>query len=256
MESEHTNTPREPEQTNVASELENTAIAPETPLLAPVPFYHRKSFWITAVLIIVVLGGLYFASSRNVFIPAVAEVNGMKITKAEFDESLALIHQSAALQGVNLEDIATEDVVRDQALEVLINNALLITAAKSEGISASKGEIDEKYSELVAEVGDTDVFAAKMQEVGLTEEKLRKNIEDRILADKYIESVTDIEDVTISDDEILEFYNSIPDDGREIPPLEDVKTDLGTGLKLQKQQQILESVLEDLRNSATIELHI
>lgn len=227
-------------------------------LLAPVPFWHKTSFWVKLTLaLIILIGGIYYTTTSGTFDSAVAEVNGLKITQAEYDESVSLIEQNATLQGINLTDIGAEEAIKTQALDVLINNALLITAAENYGISVDQSEIDEKYNELTESLGGTETLEARMAEVGLTEDSLKSNIEERILADKYVEAVTDIEDIQVSDEEISAFYNQLSATTEsELPPLEGIKEDIAFQLRAQQQQEIIEATLEDLKKEADITINI
>jgi hypothetical protein len=234
-----------------------SGIDEDTPLLAPVPFYRNKNFIVKLTIgIAIIAGGIYYAYTNNVFSPAVATVNGVKITQEEYNESVSLIEDSATLQGINLADINAEAVIKQQALDVLIDNLLLITAAKKEGLSVTKEEVDEKYAELVSQLGSGEELAARMAEVGLTEKKLKSNIADRVLADKYIETTTDIENVVASEEEITEFYTTIKATNPEVPPLEAIKDQVAGEIQRQKQQQIIDDVLKNLREKGEIVVNI
>ena len=228
----------------------------ETPLLAPVPFYRKKYFLRSLIAIIVIAGAAYYAYTNNIFGTSVAEINGIEISQAEFDESLALIEESATLQGIDLTQPGAMEEIETQALEVLINNALLVSAAEKAGITVSDEEIDEKYVELTLQLGGGEELTLRMEEVGLSEDKLKQNIKDRILADKYIETLTDIENIIITDAEIAEFYETLTASGSEIPPIEDIGEQISAQLLLQTQQQIINSILEGLKSEANIEINI
>lgn len=265
MEPEHTHNPNRTEQTQdpmpqaapaVGPEADATNQQTETPLLAPVPFYKKKSFAFLIIALIIILGGAYYAYTSGLFAPAVAEVNGSKITEAELNENIALIEASAAQQGINLAEVGAEEAIRNQALESLINNELLLSAAKREGVTASDEEMTEIYNQLVSDVGSEELLLGRMAEIGLTEERLLSNIRERILADKYIEATTDIEDIQVTDEEIADFYAGLEATATtELPPLEGLRTEIAGQIRLQKQQAILAEVMERLRNEADIVIY-
>lgn len=227
-------------------------------LLAPVPFYRKKSFWISPIVLLVIAGILYFIYINNVFAPSVAEVNGVKITEAALEESVALIEASAAQQGINLAEIGAEEDVRQQALEVLINNTLLVSAAKAEGIIVTDAEVNATYDELVADLGSAEALSLQLAEIGLTEAKLRTDLEERLYAQKYFELKTDFENIPVSDEEIMNFYERLATTANidELPPLEGIRSEIAAQIRLQKQQEIVTRVIETLRSEAEIVVHI
>ncbi len=239
-------------------------ITPETPagvctagFDAPAePFYKKYATYIALALgAAIILGaGFYMYSGFSTRGAVVATVNGTKIYQAELDESVNLLSQSAAAQGADVSDPATLAEIRTQALDVLISNTLITAAAEKEGVTVSADDVQKQYDELLAQFGTQEELSAKMTEVGLTEEKLRTNISDRILADRYVEAVTDIETVTVTDEEIAEFLKAVSTNGAEMPPLEEIRPQIEAQLIGQKQQELITSLLEKLRAEASVEL--
>jgi hypothetical protein len=258
----------EPEQkeNQAAPEAAPTSEAPATsssgevtpPLSHAVPFYKRYQTAIAAVVaVLILLGAGYYVYTKNYQDGGtVATVNGKVIYKKEFDDSVALMEQSATAQGIDLSQETIRKEIRDQALTVLINNALLITAAEDAGFKASNEDIEAKYAELVTEVGGEEELTQRMTEIGLTPEKLRSNIKERILADQYIESETDISSLTVSDEEVNQFMASLNTGETELPPIEEIRPQIEAQILSQKQQQIVADLIAKLRTEATIETRI
>lgn len=210
---------------------------------------------IAAVLIIGAIS--YYVYTNNYSHGSVvAVVNRTKLYQDEFEDSVKLMEQNASQQGIDITDASVTTEIRNQALSVLIDNALILTAAKKSGVTASAEEVQEKYDALITDLGSQEALTAKMVEIGLTEEKLRSNIEERILADKYIEAETDIENVTVSDVEVTEFAKTVTDGGMELPPLDEVRPQIEAEITAQKKQQIVTNLLDTLRSDATIEKKI
>ncbi len=220
------------------------------------PFYKKYATYIALALgATIILGaGFYMYSGFGTRGAVVATVNGTKIYQTELDESVNLLSQSAAAQGADVSDPATLAEIRTQALEVLISNTLITAAAEEEGITVSTEDVQKQYDGLLAQFGTQEELTAKMTEVGLTEEKLRENISDRVLADRYVEAVTDIETVTVTDEEIAEFVKTISEGGTEIPPLEEIRPQIESQIIMQKQQEIVTALIEKLRAEASIEI--
>lgn len=244
------------------NQTENHVKSGELPQTSSTPTSERGNGKkaIIALLIVVVLAGLAYYAFKMAK-PATnddvaALVNGTAISKSEYNESLAMVTQNATSMGVDMTDSAIQEDIKKQALDILINNTLLIDGAKKSGITASNDEVQSEYDKLVTELGGDEALKAKMQEVGLTEEKLRSNISDRILVDAYLQKETDIENVSVSDEEVNDFYSSIAQNSTTTPPLSDIKDQITAQLEGQKRQVIVNDFLTTLRNNAQIEIKV
>ena len=232
-------------------------VLPTTHLDTPLPWYKNQKLLIAlGIAVVLLIGAGYYAYVMYTTGGSVATVNGKKISQNEFNESVTLIEQNATLQGIDLTQESARKEIETQALEALINNALLITAAEKAGFEVTGEDIQVKYDELAEQLGGADILATKMVEVGLTEEKLRSNIADRILSDLYIESVTTIEELTVSTEEVNEFIKTINVGEAELPPLEEIRPQIESQILGQKRQQIVTDLLAKLRSEATIETKI
>lgn len=250
----------------VVGVLPETVLNTETPtgetapiilLEAPTPWYKNTKVLLAMGIAIALLGGAsYYAYTMYTTGGTVAVINGTKITQKEFNENVVLIEQNATLQGADITDEATKKEIQNQALEVLINNALLLTAASAAGFSVTDDDVQKKYDELATQLGGAEALSAKMVEVGLTEQKLRSNIAERILSDLYIESVTTIEELAVSDVEVAEFYKTINTGDAKLPPLTEIEAQIKEQILGQKRQQIVTDLLAKLRAEGSVEIKI
>ncbi len=226
---------------------------------ATTPVQNTKLKIAAAIIVlgIVVSGGVYYM--LNVRADTVAIVNGFKITRDEFDKNVSMIMQSATLSGADVADPIVVKQINDQALDILINNALLIEGARGAGISADGAEVQTQYDAIVASVGGAEELAKRMAEVGLTEEQLRSNIEDRILADAFIEAQTDIKNLSVSDEEVQSYYDTVASqitEGTETPSLDEIKPQIEAQILSQKQQELVTAFLKKLRDEATVDIKL
>jgi hypothetical protein len=227
-----------------------------TPMTEPTPTPRKKISRVHLALIAGVIAGLalgyFFFVRANVDVAAV--VNGTKITQAKVNENIDMMKKSAELQGIDVNDPVVATEIQTQALENLINNELLLGAARESGVTANEAAIQSAYETLVSEVGGEEVLKSRMETVGLTSDTLMGNISDRLMVDQYIESVTDIETVAVSDEEIATYLESITTEGVTLPPLEEIKPQIESTILAQKQQGIVDDLLAQLRSEATIEI--
>lgn len=209
-----------------------------------------------ALLVLLGAGGYYFYTQKMDKGNVVALVGDAKIYEKDYLESATLIEQNAKAQGADLNDEAIKTEIKTQALDILINNQLLLAAASSANIASNDEDVQKKYDELATQLGGPEALTTEMTKVGLTEEKLRSNIRERVIADKYIESVTDIENVKVSDEEIADFVKTVTEGGQELPPLEQIKPQIQQQILGQKQQQIVTDLLAKLRSETTVDVKI
>lgn len=250
-----------PESTPTASAAATTdaAMAPATvadakkPLITP----ERKRMLITAAIIIVlggiIAGGYYLYTTRY---EPVAIVNGFKIARKEFNDSVSMITQTASLQGANIEDATVQQQINDQALEILVSNKLLLEGATAKGITADDTAVQAEYDKLITELGSEEELTKRMAEVGISEAKLRSNIAERLVVDAYLKAETAIDEVVIDEKDLKDRYDSYVAGGVDIPPFEDVRAQLESQMIGEKQQEIVNTFITALKEKAAIEIKI
>jgi hypothetical protein len=216
------------------------------------PFYKNTQLMGAIVAAVIILGGAgyYVYSTQYAKGGVIATVNGEKIYQADLAENIDRMNQGALAQGVDIADPAIKVEIEKQAYQVLIDNALLLGAADKAGIEASKEEITAKYDELVAQIGGEEVLTTQLTESGVTMDELQANIKERVIVDKYLESVTDIESLTVTDEEITQFLAGFPSE--TLPPLEEIRPQVEEQILNQKRQEILGTHIKQLNEEAEI----
>ncbi|MBY0537928.1 SurA N-terminal domain-containing protein [Patescibacteria group bacterium] len=233
-----------------------------------------KQYGIATVIILIIGAGLVYALEQQgrintgLFdkvsalvnpVPAAAIVNGTKISKADYDKNLTQLQTGATAQGIDVNNESIQSEIKQQAIDVLINTELLRQAAYSEGALVTDEQIEARYQEIVTSIGGEEQLAAKMVELGITEPALRKDIEGEILIQGHLSKAVDISKVTISEQELTDAYTQISGTaatGVTVPPLEEIKTQLEAQLKTNKEQELVNAYITELREAATIEILI
>jgi peptidyl-prolyl cis-trans isomerase SurA len=241
-----------------------TAAVDSTESSAPVlldtptrPFYKNSTFIASVVGAVVIFGAGAFAYvTYYAHGGTVAVVNGTRIYRDEFEQNVTLITQGALAQG---EDVTTETVqsqIRTQALDILINNLLITNAARESGITVTDEAVQAKYDEVVAELGSEEELKKRIAEIGLTEEKLRSNIIDRILADEYIQSKMTVKDLAVTEEEVTAFIDGLGTGVGQLPPLEEIRPQIEAQILSQKQQAFVTNIIEELKKKGDVEVKI
>jgi peptidyl-prolyl cis-trans isomerase SurA len=248
------------EETVTVTAAEGVAAQPvPASSVTPVPMqrWYRRPIVIASVIAVVLLGGagFYVYNTQYKNGGVVAVVNGTTIYADTYAENLRLVEESAASQGVDLSTGEAREQIRTQALNNLIENILLTDAAAAAGITVADADVEDIYSQLVEQTGGAEELAARMADIGLTEEKLRSNIRERVLVDKYIESVSDIETVTVTDEEVAAFIEAHVTDDAELPPMEEIRPVIESQILSMKRQEMVQGIIDSLRATAVITVH-
>ena len=236
----------EPETTTEATTITKELMIPESPKRARV----RPLVAFLCGVLVSVLG--YVAYDR-LSVDAVAVVNDVKITRVDLDESVELMKKCGDARS-RVTDPAITAELRTQALTNLINNELLMGAARRAGMTANEASVQTAYDNLVTQVGGEETLKERMTAVGLTPEVLRGNISDRLMVDQYIEAETDIENLTVSEEELNAYIESITSEGVTLPPLEDIKGQIEATISGQKQEEVANTLIEKPRQEAEIKI--
>jgi len=231
----------------------------------------KPYFW--AVIAIAVIGvGLLFAlekqgrvstnffggTTTSVSGPA-ATVNGVGISYEDFERNYDQVVQNAQAQGAP--DVLDETMVtsfRRDAIESLVNAELLYQVAEGAGAVASDSDIDNRITLLEERNNGPEGLATLMAEFDLTMEKLREDIRREMTIMNHLEATLDLESVTVSDEELIEIYEQIVAENPDqvIPPFAEIRDALEPGVREERQQQLIGAYIEELRQSADIQINV
>lgn len=200
--------------------------------------------------------GIFSAFTSSSDRSPVAKVNGTEIIKSDFDSSLQQLLQMAASQGASTTDPESIKKYKTQALETLVNGELLRQSALGAGLTASAEDIEKRYNEIKDGVGGAELLAERMNEFKITEQSLRRDIENEILIQALFETVFTGDKAEVTDKEVEAMYNNLGGAEAGLPPLTEVKEQVIQQIKLERQQEEAGKYIEELRAKAEIEILI
>ncbi|MDS9471610.1 SurA N-terminal domain-containing protein [Sporosarcina pasteurii] len=188
----------------------------------------------------------------------VAVVNDEEINGEQYNAVLMSIQTQMQQSGQDPSSEEAAEQIKDQTLDTLVNQTLLLQQAKIEEIKASQDEIEEEYKAFVQQFGDEKTLIEALKQENMDTENLKEQISESIIFRKYQEQVTPIEEV--SDETVKEYYEQIAaqtEDGeQELPPLEELSENIKQIIQQEEQQKKLSAHLETLKEDAKIELKI
>ncbi|MFW0871115.1 MAG: SurA N-terminal domain-containing protein [Patescibacteria group bacterium] len=187
----------------------------------------------------------------------VATVNGEEIDKQSF---ITLGEQIAVQQSSQEVDISSPEIqlaISNQALNLLVNQALLLQAAQAEGVEVDSSALDEQYAVLVQGAGGADQLQDQLDKANITQEQIREDLRMQLLIQAYLENKLDLSSITVSDEEIQSFYDLLQAEQEEdTPAFDEVRDQIVLQLRSEKEAQLVADHLATLRESADIQVNI
>ncbi len=186
----------------------------------------------------------------------VATVNGVVLTQSEFDSQYANAIISLKAQGNDVTSTSSVATIRQQVLDSMIANELVMQGIAKANIKASDSDVEKQYQVLLTQAGDAEKLKAQLTAANLTEAQLRTNIANQLAIQTYLLANINTASTTVTDAEIKKFYDDNTKGQTDVPALKDVSDQIKQQLTVNKQQALVNDFLVRLRASATIETNL
>lgn len=188
----------------------------------------------------------------------VAVVNKEEIKGEQYNTALLSIQSQVQEYGQDPSQDDVAEKVKEQTLDVLVNQTLLLQEAKKEKVEATKEEIEEEYQAHAQQFGDEKAMKEMLESQEIDEAVFKEYLAESIIFSKYSEQVAPFEKV--SDKEAEAYYNEIAAQAKEaeqeLPPLQEVNEEIKTILEQEAQNKKLVAYVETLRKDADVELKL
>lgn len=135
----------------------------------------------------------------------VATVNGIAITRAEFDRNWAYFLQSSGIPSNHADKSGRVNEFRQQVLERLVDEELLFQESKRRNLGASTEQVDAEVAKAHEEFPTPEAFAQALDRNGLTEPGLHSLFTRNLSIENLVEKGI-ARDLTVSDAEVHDFY--------------------------------------------------
>ncbi|GHH98675.1 SurA N-terminal domain-containing protein [Neobacillus kokaensis] len=188
----------------------------------------------------------------------VAIVNDKEILGSDYNNALA--YTQGQMQQVGQDPTSTEAAaqVKNQTIDSLVGQALLLQEADKKGYKATEADIKKRLDETKKQFKTEKEFEAALKKSGMDMKTLEAQIADDIKFAQYVEKEVAIGKIT--DEEIQKTYDQYAEQaksaGQEVPKMEEVKPQIETSLKQQKQQEKLAQRVEELKKNGKIDIKI
>ena len=133
----------------------------------------------------------------------VAVVNGVVITRTEFDRAVNFAQQRAMQSGKPVDDAQLNKGV----LEQLIGTELLYQESKKEGIKVDQKAVDERLEKWKKQFPDEEAYKKAMSAANLSKPQMREDITkgmtiEKLIVEKFVDKTT------VPEKEIKAYYES------------------------------------------------
>ncbi|WP_163526165.1 SurA N-terminal domain-containing protein [Halobacillus ihumii] len=180
----------------------------------------------------------------------VATVNGQEIPRKEFNQQLEGTKQRYKQMGMKIE--GKEKQMEQGVVNQLIGIELLSQKATEANIKVSKEEVEKGYEQFASKFPSEEERKKALEESGMTEDKVKKQLEENIKIQKYVAENT--KEVTVSDEEAKKQYESMMKGQENAPKFEEAKKQIKQQIKSQKQGQQVTKLVEKLRKEADVKV--
>src|SRR5690625_3664529 len=194
----------------------------------------------------------------------VAEVNGEEISKDDFvgmyQQQFQLQMMQAQMSGQEVD----EDNLKKQTAEGMVDQRLLMQEANNRFSDVSEEDIDQLINDLIEQFGlesKKEMFE-QFEKQGINDKELMSDIEKKVKVEQLI--AEEAGDVDQTDEELKDAYEEIKaqqeeqenEEGQELPDFDEIKDQLKSHLKQQKEAEKVQEIINKLRENADITLFI
>jgi FKBP-type peptidyl-prolyl cis-trans isomerase (trigger factor) len=246
--------------------------ATETPAGVTPPTHSKLPiYFATGAVVLLIVVGLWFMLVKQgrlttgaFSVPlsylkehqAAAVVNGVEVSVSDFESTLRQLTVNVEQQGVDTTDDAIVADLRNQAIDSLVNTEVLRQVAEAGGATASEEDITTRYQQIAQSLGGEEGLKSKMQELGVSEDMLRRDIRNDILIQAHLEKAVDLSSITVSEEEIEAFYNEATASLEDAPALSEVREQVEQQIRFGKEQELVAAYVASVREQATVEVKV
>jgi len=149
-----------------------------------------------------------FAGQPEPMVEKLAVVNGVVITKVEFERKLNQVKQHMLKQGQKIPDDRLAQIKMD-IMEKMIDEELLFQESRKKGITVETEAIATDLKKIKQKFPNDADFKKALGESGLTEAELQSSLERGYVINKLIDNQI-MAPIVIPDKEIRTFYDTHP----------------------------------------------
>jgi parvulin-like peptidyl-prolyl isomerase len=138
----------------------------------------------------------------------VAKVNGVPVYAADLNLGLTRLQQKE-ISGGQTGELKSEEVLREEALQLLIENELLFQEAQRRGFTAAREAVDEEMAAIAGQFPGPATFEKALAQMSVTREDLWRDLERAHTVERMVESAIE-PGVSVNAEEVRAYYDANP----------------------------------------------
>jgi len=192
----------------------------------------------------------------------VAEVNGEQITKDDFAPVYQAQFQQMSMQAQASGKPVDQDQLKQQIVQNLVGTELLLQEAGRRDITATKQDTNRALKDLAKQngLGSVDKLMAAFQQQGMGPEQVQAQVRDQVKVDRLV--ADEAGGLSVSEKEARTLYEQMKQQqaqagaGQKVPPFSQVRDQLEQQVKSQKQSQVAQRLVSNLRDDADVVVNL
>lgn len=181
---------------------------------------------------------------------SVVVVNGSEVNGTTYNAAYSLVKSMMHQSGQDTSDL---DALKDQTVDFLVEQELMLQEANNVGIEVTDAELEEELK-AYKESAEEGQFNTMLEQLNMTEENFKNQLRYDLTTMEYVEQEFEVE---VTDKEVEELYNQMTEQSEgEAQELSEVEDQLRASIEQQKQQQQYAQKVEELKESAEIDKKI
>jgi peptidyl-prolyl cis-trans isomerase C len=169
---------------------------------------NRRGFQFAVFFICIFMALTAFAQEKKPTDSKAAEINGVVITKAQFDKELSIHLDRIARQGRQMSDDQLA-ALKNDVLDGLIEREVLYQETQKAGIKIDAQQVDEQLAAIKKRFPSEAEFKTALGKMNLTEDEVRMQI-SRGLAIRALIEQQIASKIVITDAETKAYYDGNP----------------------------------------------
>lgn len=200
-------------------------------------------------------------------LPAVvAVVNDREITKDDFVPAYTAQFRQASAQAEATGTPVDQDQLKEQTVESLVSNELLVEEAERRDFAASDADVDAALEDFAEQGGaeSVEAYLGTLAEQGLDEDAVRAQLQDQVKLDQLLADEAGTEEPT--EEELRELYDQAVaqqeqlgqagGEEAEVPSFDEVRDQLADQAVQQDESEAAQALLADLRPDAEVKVNL
>ncbi len=174
----------------------------------------------------------------------VAVINGEDVTGQTYN----LVYSQLKLYADQFDEDIDNEELKQATMDSIIDRQLVIQQAKEEDIEITDEMAEKEFETLKSE--NEKSLETLLEQYQITEEGFKDQLKFEMTMNEYQAKVIN---VSVTDEELKEFYEKAKEESEDIPEFEEIKDTLKKQLLKQKTDDELEAKISQAREKSEIE---